>query len=314
VPTGDRLEALLKEIAAMVRPYQGRGAVAGYIPELARIPRDRFAISVATTEGDGASAGDFDEPFSLQSITKVFALILALNLGGDEIWERVGKEPSGTPFNFLAQLEAEGGVPRNPFINAGALTVTDYLITRLKRAAGGRGPAEAVRDMLRLASQADDVVIDEAVALSELRHAHKNRAIANILYLHGAIRNEPEEVLAAYCRQCAIQMSLKALTRAFLPLADGGFARNAAESITTARHARRVNALMTICGLYDAVGSFAYRVGLPAKSGVGGGLVAVAPGICAVGAWGPELDRWGNSHLGTLALEQFVSMTGLSSV
>ncbi len=306
LPPPDKLTELLADVAVMVRPQKGKGRVADYIPALSQVSPDRFGMTVITVGGEESSTGDANIPFSLQSITKVPALILALNTNGDEIWERVGKEPSGTPFNYLAQLEAEHGIPRNPFVNAGALTVTDYLIDRLGN------PAGAVRDFLKIVSQTDDVWIDETVAESEFGHAYQNKAIANILALHGTINNDPDLVLKAYCRQCAIHMSVVALTRAFLPLASGGFSPILGESVVTTRIARRVNALMMMCGMYDAVGSFAYRVGLPAKSGVGGGIVAIAPGVASIGVWAPELDRSGNSLLGTLALEQFVQATDLS--
>lgn len=291
----------------MVRPQLGRGSKATYIPELDAVSPDQIGLAVIGIAGDVVTAGDADVPFSLQSLTKVPALLLALNIGGDEIWERVGKEPSGAAFNNLAQLELEKGFPRNPFINSGAIAVTDYLLTRL-----GRDPADAIRAVLSFAAGGCDATVDEAVAQSEIAHAFTNRAIANMLYLHGTIRNDPEVVLRAYCRQCAIRMSLRDLVKAFAPLACGGYSPFAKETLTTTRTARRVNALMMTCGLYDAVGSFAYRVGLPAKSGVGGGVVAVAPGVGVLGAWCPELDRFGNSLIGVNALELLVRTTDLS--
>ena len=301
-----RAREMLAHIAVLVRHHQGYGRVADYIPELAQISPQQFGMAFVSVEGECAYAGDVHVPFSLQSITKAMALLVALNIGGDQIWERVGKEPSGTPFNFLAQIEAEEGVPRNPFVNAGALVVTDYLIERLGTS------AEAIRDFFRVASQNHDIGIDERVASSELEAAHRNRAIANILASHGTIRRDPDRVLSAYCRQCAIEMPLLSLTRAFVPLASGGFSPFFGGNLTTPSVARRVNALMMTSGMYDSVGSFAYRVGLPAKSGVGGGIIAIAPRVGAIGVWGPELDRSGNSLIGTIALEHFVRSFELS--
>ena len=306
-PNADlRLGELLDDIRDHVRPAFGRGEVARYIPELARVVPRKFAMAVATVSGETFATGEADEPFSLQSVTKLFALILALNRGGDEIWRRVGKEPSGTPFNHLALLEAERGAPRNPFVNAGALAVTDYLL--------GKTPdvARLVLEFLRASAGTGAGAIDEAVATSERETAHTNRAIAHLLRVHGTIDHDPDSVVDAYCRQCAVALSARDLARAALPLATGGYSPFADETVLSGRLARRVNAVMMTCGMYEATGSFAYRVGLPAKSGVGGGIVAIAPGIGSIAVWSPELDRAGNSLVGTIALELFVQNTGWS--
>jgi glutaminase len=299
------IDQVLAEVAVLIKPHFGKGRPADYIPELADVPGHRFGMAVRTLDGDEHVIGDADEGFSVQSITKVFALGLALNRFGDEVWTRVGKEPSGTPFNHLSQLEAEAGVPRNPFINAGALAVTDLLLDTVK------DPAALVRGFAGfLAGEA--VMIDEAVAASELATAHQNRAIANLMRGKGTITHDPEAVVAAYCRQCALTMSCRQLARAMLPLAAGGFSPIAQETIFPERLTRRLNALLLTCGIYDSVGSFAYRVGLPAKSGVGGGIVAVVPGKAIVTVWSPELDRFGTSVVGAAALESFAQLTNCS--
>lgn len=300
------LAVLLDDIRDHVRPAFGRGKVADYIPELSRVDPRKFGMAVATLEGEDVGTGDCDEPFSLQSITKLFALILALNRGGDEIWTRVGKEPSGTPFNHLALLEAERGAPRNPFVNAGALAVTDYLMARTRDVAG------LMAGFIRVSGAVEGGRVNEAVAGSEQATAFTNRAIANILKAHGTIDHDPNAVVDAYCRQCALEFSVRDLARAALPLAAGGFSPRAGETIMASRLARRVNAVMMTCGMYESTGSFAYRVGLPAKSGVGGGIVAVAPGRGVVAVWSPELDRVGNSLVGTIALELFAQNSGWS--
>lgn len=300
------LALLLEDIREHVRPAFGRGEVARYIPELGRIDPTKFGMAAITLDGEEAATGDCDEPFSLQSITKLFALILALNRGGDEIWRRVGKEPSGTPFNHLAILEAEQGAPRNPFVNAGALAVTDYLM--------GRSPdvARVMAGFIRVSGALDGGEINEAVAASEAATAYKNRAIAQILAAHGTIDHPPDAVVDAYCRQCALEFSVRDLARAALPLAARGFSPRAGETMMPARLARRVNAVLMTCGMYESTGSFAYRVGLPAKSGVGGGIVAIAPGRGVVAVWSPELDLVGNSLVGTIALELFAQNSGWS--
>lgn len=300
------LSTLLDDIRDHVRPAFGRGRVADYIPELAHVSPTKFGMAAVTLDGETAMTGDAEEPFSLQSITKLFALILALNRGGDEIWTRIGKEPSGTPFNHLAILEAEHGAPRNPFVNAGALVVTDYLMRRSPDVAG------LMAGFIRASGASAGGQINERVAASEMATAHKNRAIANILKVHKTIDHDPDAVVDAYCRQCALEFSARDLARAALPLAARGFSPLAQETITPARLARRVNAVMMTCGMYESTGSFAYRVGLPAKSGVGGGIVAIAPGRGAVAVWSPELDRAGNSLVGTIALELFTQNSGWS--
>jgi len=295
---------VLAEVAVLVKPHFGKGRPADYIPQLAEVDPGKFGMAVITDSGE-YTVGDADEPFSAQSITKLFALGLALNRIGDEVWTRVGKEPSGTPFNYLSQLEQEQGVPRNPFINPGALAVTDILMSTV------RDPAVLVRDFVGyLADSA--LEIDEAVAASELECAHKNRAIAHLMRFFGTITHDAETVVANYVRQCALKVTCRQLARAALPLARGGFSPVVEETVFPERLTRRLNALLLTCGIYDSVGSFAYRVGLPAKSGVGGGIVAVVPDQVAIAVWSPELDRFGTSVVGMHALEAFSQLTNCS--
>ncbi|ESQ83911.1 glutaminase [Asticcacaulis sp. AC466] len=303
--SGISIDEVLAEVVAMVRPHFGKGRPADYIPQLAGVDPRQFGMAVCTVKGDEAYVGDADVPFSAQSITKLFALGLALNQIGDEVWTRVGKEPSGTPFNYLSQLEHEQGVPRNPFINAGALAITDILLDTVP------SPDALVRDFLGMLSDSQ-LEIDEAVAQSEIETAHKNRAIANLMLGFGTLSHDPEAVISAYCRQCAITISCRQLARAALPLAADGFSPIAQETIFPSRLTRRLNALLLTCGTYDSVGSFAYRVGLPAKSGVGGGILAVVPGQATIAVWSPELDRFGTSVVGTAALEHFSQLTNCS--
>jgi len=311
------LDDVLAEVAVMVRPHFGKGRPASYIPELERVDRGKFGMAVCIVPKSGLIAGgatdrveeyvtgDADEPFSAQSVTKLFALGLALNRIGDEVWTRVGKEPSGTPFNWLSQLEQEQGVPRNPFINAGALAITDILLDMVKK------PDALVRDFMGMLAT-ERLVIDEAVAASEIETGHRNRAITHLMRSFGTITHDAEPVMEAYCRQCAITVSCRQLARAALPLAAGGFSPLVEETVFPERLTRRLNALLLTCGIYDSVGSFAYRVGLPSKSGVGGGIVAIVPGQAAIAVWSPELDRFGTSVVGGYALEYFSQLTNCS--
>ena len=227
---------------------------------------------------------------------------------GDDLWRRVGREPSGSPFNSIVQLERERGVPRNPFINAGAIAVTDVILSR-------RQPREALGEILRfMQALADDpaIAIDGAVAASEKRTGFRNAALAHYMRSFGVVENPVDSVLGVYVHHCAIAMSCRQLAMAGRFLAYGGRNPSTGHTIVSAERARRINAIMLTCGHYDGSGEFAYRVGLPGKSGVGGGILAIAPGRAAVAVWSPGLDANGNSHLGRVALERLTKAMGWS--
>ena len=302
------LELAVAEIAEEMRQRSDRGEVASYIPELARVDPHAFGLAVASADGSIAAAGDSDTPFSIQSISKVFTLTLALGLVGDRLWRRGGREPSGSPFNSIVQLERERGIPRNPFINAGAIAVTDAILS-------GHQPREALGEILRFmqfAGQDSSIMIDEAVAASEKRTGFRNIALANYMKSFGALDNSVDYTLGVYFHHCAIAMSCRQLATAGQYLAHSG--RNPATglSVVSAERAKRINALMLTCGHYDGSGEFAYRVGLPGKSGVGGGVLAIAPGKASIAVWSPGLDPSGNSHLGRIALEGLAKRMGWS--
>ena len=297
---------ILEQIYRDIEPWRTKGRVANYIPELANVPGERFGMAVVTLGGDVFTVGDARERFSIQSISKLFACTLAFQLLGDELWKRVGREPSGTAFNSLVQLESERGLPRNPFINAGALVVTDVLCRRFVRA------ETALVQSVRRLSGAPDIDYDSRVADSELQHAERNRAMAHFIASFDNLEMPAEAVVDAYCRQCAIEMNCVELARAALFLANGGLSPTTQEQILDSSSAKRLSALMLTCGTYDAAGDFVFRVGLPAKSGVGGGIVAVLPGEMAVCVWSPGLDANGNSLAGTQALEWLTTLSGRS--
>ncbi|MGY3925948.1 glutaminase B [Aeromonas simiae] len=297
---------LLDAILAEVRPLIGQGKVADYIPALAQVPANRLGMAVCTVQGELFTAGDADEPFSIQSISKALSLTLALTLyREEEIWARVGKEPSGQPFNSLVQLEFEQGIPRNPFINAGALVVSDLLETRLT------APRQRTLELARRLSGNPAVIADSVVARSEYQHSARNAAIAYLMKSYGNFHNEVDKVLQSYFNACAIRMSCVDLARAFVYLANRGTPLDGAP-LLDARTTKQVNALLATCGLYDEAGDFAYRVGMPGKSGVGGGIIAVIPGELSVCVWSPELNKAGNSLAGTAALERFAERLGRS--
>jgi glutaminase len=301
------IAAIVADIAEEMRGIADRGTVASYIPPLARVPAGKFGIALVLADGSVHTAGDAEEAFSIQSISKVFALTLALGAVGDQLWGRVGREPSGSAFNSIVQLETEHGIPRNPFINAGAIVVCDVLLGRLR-------PREAIGQMLRfvreLAGDDDTIRIDETVALAEQDTGFRNMALANYMRAFGNIHGDIGMVLGTYFHFCALAMSCRQLAMAGRYLMGGG--RVDGHRVITESRARRINALMMSCGHYDNSGDFAFRIGLPGKSGVGGGILAVAPGIASIAVWSPGLNAEGNSHLGQMALERLVQRTGWS--
>jgi glutaminase len=302
------LDQIVKEIADEMRQRPDRGEVASYIPELARVDPKRFGIAVIDADGNVASGGDSDTPFSIQSVSKVFTLTLALGKAGDRLWRRVGREPSGSAFNSIVQLEYERGIPRNPFINAGAIAITDLILS-------GHQPREALGEILRFmqfVAEDPTIAIDEAVAASEQRTGFRNIALANYMKSFGVLDNPVDLTLGVYFHQCAIAMSCKQLARAGRFLAHNGRNPETGMSVVQPERARRINAVMMTCGHYDGSGEFAYRVGLPGKSGVGGGILAIAPGKASIAVWSPGLDATGNSHLGRVALEALTKRLGWS--
>ncbi|HYD59280.1 MAG TPA: glutaminase [Noviherbaspirillum sp.] len=299
-------QSVLESIHSEVQPLLRQGNVASYIPELSKVPADRFGMAIYCLDGRTYAVGDADVKFSLQSVTKLFALALAFSREGDEIWKRVGREPSGNPFNSLVQLEYERGKPRNPFINAGALVITDILASRFVQ------PDIAVLQFARLLADEQGIDFDITVAESEQKTANRNSAIAYFMKDFGNLHNPVDSVIHSYCRQCSITMTCAELAKAGSFLANHGTLPWSGTAILGLSPAKRLNALMLTCGTYDAAGDFAFRVGLPAKSGVGGGILALLPGEASVAVWSPALDATGNSLAGTYALERFTTLTSRS--
>ena len=302
------LGLVLADIVRSHRPRSEAGSVPASIPHLSSPPFDRFGIAVATTSGDVFSAGDADLPFSIQSISKVFTLAMALSANDPgRLWSRVLREPSGTSFNSLVQLEVEHGIPRNPFINSGALVVTDHLMERFPDAAGH------VLQFLRVQAgqhSGQGPYIDEIAAGNELANSSRNLALAHFLKTFGNLHRPPEAVVENYVRQCSIMMSCVEMAKAGLFLARGGHGTNG--PVVSRSEAKRIGSIMLTCGMYDAAGEFAYRVGLPGKSGVGGGILVIVPGECAICVWSPRLDSKGNSLAGSAALADLSDRTGWS--
>lgn len=273
------------------------GKVEDYIPELAKVSADNFGIALVDVAGNVYGVGDFETPFSIQSISKVLTLSMVSDVFKSQLWSRVNVEPSGNPFNSIAQLEYENGIPRNPFINAGALVITDAL-TSLHQ-----NPLDEIHHFINEVVGRSCVMIDESVMNSEIAHSERNTALAYFLKAYGNFENDIQEVIRTYCGQCAIELCCADLARAFSFLANQGYSIFAKKEILSPMETLRINALMLTCGFYDESGEFAFRVGLPGKSGVGGGTVAVMPGKFSVVVWSPPLNAKGNSPKGVKALQ-----------
>ncbi len=294
------LQPILQSILSEIEPMRGQGEPAVYIPELASVNPDRFGICVQMMDGTCQGVGDFQEKFSIQSISKVFSLMLALHKVGSRIWERVGVEPSGSRFNSLMQLEYEKGIPRNPFINAGAIVVCDILVSQFK------DPKMEVLSLVNDLADQQGISFNYKVAASEKQFGYRNFAMAYFLKSFDNLENEVDEVLDLYFHICSIEMTCEELAKSFLFFANHGHSPNRNQFLTISQ-TKRLNALMQTCGFYDEAGEFSFEVGLPGKSGVGGGIVAVHPQAYSVAVWGPRLNKKGNSVMGMAALELLTS-------
>ena len=281
------------------------GTIATTIPELASVDPDKFGIYLTTIDNQEYGIGDFDEKFSIQSVSKVLSLTLAFSFLDEKVWQRVGVEPSGNPFNSLVQLEYEKGIPRNPFINAGALVIADILVSELKN------PKQDFLEFIRTLSGIETINYNGKVAQSEKETGFRNAALCNFLKSFGNINNEVDEVLDFYFHQCSLEMTCKELAHSFFFLANEGMTKNG-KQILSKSQVKRINALMQTCGFYDESGEFTYKVGLPGKSGIGGGIAALYPNHFSVATWSPRLNEKGNSEFGMAALELFTTKTGKS--
>lgn len=284
----------------------GEGKVADYIPALAEVNPALMGVSVATIDGKTYSEGDFNTPFSIQSISKVFGLVMAMNRIGDSLWQRVNMEPSGQPFNSIIQLEWEKGIPRNPVINAGALLVADVLTSHFSTS------KLAFLSFLRKLAGDDSIYIDKHVYQSELSHGSRNAALAYLMKSFNNIESDIPDVLDHYFTQCSVSMSCQQLAHSLLFLANKGVDPHTNNVICSPKDAHRVNAILSTSGMYDQSGEFAFSVGLPAKSGVGGGVIAIVPNYGVICTWSPPLNSFGNSVVGVNIVAAIAEELGLS--
>ncbi len=300
-------QEILTQIKLEILPLFKEGKVADYIPALKEIDPKQFAMSLQLFDGTSYNIGDVDTKFSIQSISKVFTFTMALDLYGENLYKNIGHEPSGNAFNSLVQLEYENGIPRNPFINAGAIVTTDLLVNKYKDKT-----FKKVLKFIRKVSDDQSIYYDKEIAKSELQYGYRNLALVNMMKSFDNIQNDATKVVYEYFKHCSISMNTRQLSRSILFLANHGIDPITNKQFITPSQAKRINSLMLTCGHYDASGDFAFHVGLPGKSGVGGGIVAVVPGVMSLCVWSPQLNKKGNSLIGTKALELFTTKTGLS--
>ena len=299
-------KTIIEGIYQQINGINDQGKIISYIPELAEVDPANFGVHISTLSGLEYGIGDYQKKFSIQSIGKVFSLCIAYKMLGEKLWDRLGFEPSGTPFNSLVQLEADNGIPRNPFINSGAIVISDILISNLKN------PREDFLEFIREIANIQDIHFSNEIAVSEKSVGYRNIAICNFIKSCGNLENDPEEVLDFYFDLCSLTMSCEELSRQFLFLANHGAKIADGSKILTVSQSKRLNALLQTCGFYDESGEFAFKVGLPGKSGVGGGIVAVHPDYYAIAVWSPKLNDKGNSYKGVRFLEEFTTKSELS--
>lgn len=299
-------QAYLEEIYQKIQSLPSKGSVANYIPELGKVSPRKFGVHLSALHREDGYLGDAHEKFSIQSISKVLSFALAYQIYGGKLWRRVGVEPSGDPFNSLIQLEYENGIPRNPLINAGAIVIADLLISHFEN------PKEELLSFIQKLSNNPSISFNQEVFDSEKKFGHRNAALANLMKSFGNIKNPIDQVLDLYFFQCSIEMTCRDLSTTFLVFANRGVIPHAGEKVLTNSRTKRLNALMLTCGFYDQAGQFAFKVGIPGKSGVGGGIVAVYPEHYAVAVWSPRLNKKGNSFLGMHFLEYLTTKTGSS--
>lgn len=297
---------IIQEVYQKVNHKDDNGQLASYIPELANVDPESFGIHISTINDCNFGLGNYKDMFSIQSIAKVLSLCLAYSILGEKIWKRVGVEPSGTGFNSLVQLEADNGIPRNPFINAGAIVVSDILLSNLKN------PKEDFITFVRGISNNSEIDYSNKIAGSEKSVGFRNIALCNFIKSFGNIQNNPSDVLDFYFDLCSLEMNCKELSELFLFLANNGRNTYNSKPILTKSQSKRINALLQTCGFYDESGEFAFKVGLPGKSGVGGGIIAIHPNQYTIAVWSPRLNEKGNSYKGMKFLEKFTTKSQLS--
>lgn len=301
-PIPSYLDEVLQSVAA-----DRTGVLANYIPELAEVDPERLGASIAMVDGELYASGDTDALFTIQSISKPFVYALALaDRGFERVLDKVGVEPSGEPFNEIS-LEDSSGRPLNPMINAGAITTHSLVGTETMN------PAERMERVISglSAFAGRSLDVDEAVYSSEIEHAHRNLAIAHMLRSHDILTENPAGVVEGYTRQCSLLVTVQDLAMMAATLANYGIQPVTGEQVVPKTVVRQVLSVMFTCGMYNAAGDWATQVGIPAKSGVGGGIIGAVPGQLGLATFSPRLDVHGNSVRGVSLFERFSSDMGM---
>lgn len=298
---GGTMQVLLNKIVEDSKKYTRDGKVASYIPELSKANPGHVGVAIVQTNGKVRGAGDYKTKFTIQSISKPIALIQALiDNGEEEVFTRVGMEPTGDPFNSIIRLETfDGSKPLNPMINAGAIAVTSLI-----KGANNEEKFDRLLSLFRKLSNNPNLTVNEDVYLSEKATGDRNRAMGYFMKDLGSIRGNVEEVLDLYFRQCSIEVTCLDIANIGAFLANHGRDLKSGEEIIPIRYMNIVKTIMMTCGMYDASGEFAVNVGVPAKSGVGGGIICAVPNRMGIGVFGPSLDKKGNSIAGLKVLEE----------
>jgi glutaminase len=304
-PGDPPLIGYLTDLHARVKPLRD-GVVASYIPELARVNPELFSIAVVTTDGRMTCVGDHEHLFTMQSISKPFVYGLALEKHGREmVNSRIGVEPTGDAFNSLIRLDETSKRPHNPMVNAGAIAVADLI--------HGVDSTDRLRQVLRMFKRycGREPNVDMPVFVSEKTAGHRNRAIAHLMLNFGLISPKIDESLDLYCQQCAVLVNCRDLAVMAATLANHGVNPVTGERAIDQRYVRDLLSVMLSCGMYDGSGEWAYHVGIPAKSGVSGGVIGVIPGRMGVAVFSPPLDPRGNSVRGLAVFQQMSQDLGL---
>lgn len=299
------LQTLLESLHQTYQ-QQDTGQLACYIPELCKADPNWFAISIVTTDGQTFQVGNCQQTFTIQSISKVFVYGMALaDHGRDALLAKVGVEPTGDPFNSLIRLDEDSKRPDNPMINAGAIATTSLI--------QGNGPTERLNRLLEMLRRyvGHEVFIDMPVFMSERNTGHRNRAIAHLMLNFGMIDKNIDEALDLYFQQCSVLVNCHDLAVMAATLAHKGINPITQERAVESGYVKDILSVMYTCGMYDFAGEWAYKVGLPAKSGVSGGIMAVVPNRAGIAVFSPLLDEYGNSIRGRRVLEALSQKLGL---
>lgn len=293
------MQNFLKSIVKKNILLTEKGNVANYIPELDKAKKDALGICILNTEGKKYFEGEINQKFTIQSISKIIVLMLAIIDNGEEyVFSKVGMEPSGDPFNSIKKLETSSRKkPYNPLINAGAIAVTSMIHGK-----NNKEKFQRILDFIKKISEDNSLDINYKVYCGESETGNRNRALGYFLKSQGIIEGNIEEVLDLYFKQCSIEVTIETLAKIGLFLARNG-KNSLGEQIVSPKIARIIKTLMCTCGMYDESGEFAVKVGIPSKSGVGGGILSVVPNQMGIGIYGPSLDKYGNSIGGIGLLE-----------